>query len=203
MSPSKGTQGEQGRDRQAPARPGTNVREVPGTHRTGDFNPADWSPDGSTILYTTRRNGPPILATLPTSGGRTSFLDTGNGRPEVGRAWSPDGSSIAYTRGTKIESGVLVFEVWVMNADGSGDHPLAALSGASAEAPACGPPTEARSRSSEPRAGSRGNGVLYVVDVATGDITEILRGTATGRRHENRPNWLPSGDALLVMTETP
>ena len=44
-------------------------------------------------------------------------------------------------------------------------------------------------------------GTLYVIDIATGDTTEILRGTATGRRHENRPNWLPDGSALLVMTE--
>ncbi len=182
---------------------GTNVREIPGTHQTGDFNPVDWSPDGSLILYTTFNGGHPILATIPVTGGRTHFLNRGSAWPEVGGAWSPDGSSIAFTRGAAIEKGVLVFEVWVMNADGSGEHRLAALSGASAEAPAWSPDGSKVAFIGTEGGIYRGNGVLYVIDVATGEVTEVLRGTATGRRHENRPNWLPDGNTLLVMTEAP
>jgi Tol biopolymer transport system component len=180
---------------------GTNVREISGTHQTASFNPPDWSPDGSLILYTSFKDGLPILATLPVVGGRTHVLNKGSGWPEVGGAWSPDGSTIAFTRGTGIRNGVLVFEVWVMNADGSGEHRLAALPGASAEAPAWSPDGTDVAFIGTEGGIYRGNGVLYVVDVATGEITEVLRGTATGRRHENRPNWLTGGDALLVMTE--
>jgi Tol biopolymer transport system component len=182
---------------------GTNVREIPGTHQTGSFNPPDWSPDGSVILYTSFKDGVPILATLPAAGGRTHFLNKRSGWPEVGGAWSPDGNTIAFTRGTGVRNGVLVFEVWVMNADGSGEHRLAALQGASAEAPAWSPDGTKVAFIGTEGGIYRGNGVLYVVDVATGDVTEVLRGTATGRRHENRPNWLPDGDTLLVMTEAP
>jgi Tol biopolymer transport system component len=180
---------------------GTNVREIPGTHQTGSFNPPDWSPDGSVILYTSFKDGLPILATLPVAGGRTHFLNKGSGWPEVGGAWSPDGNTIAFTRGTGVRKGVLVFEVWVMNADGSGEHRLAALQGASAEAPAWSPDGTKVAFIGTEGGIYRGNGVLYVVDVATGEVTEVLRGTATGRRHENRPNWLPDGNALLVMTD--
>ncbi len=179
---------------------GTNVREIPGTHQTASFNPPDWSPDGSSILYTSFKDGSPILATLSVVGGRTQFLNKGSGWPEVGGAWSPDGSTIAFTRGTGIRKGVLVFEVWVMNADGSGEHRLAALPGASAEAPAWSPDGTKVAFIGTEGGIYRGDGVLYVVDVTTGGITEVLKGTATGRRHENRPNWL-TDDALLVMTE--
>lgn len=182
---------------------GTNPHEIKGTHNTGDFNPPDWSPDGSLILYTTFHGGPPFLATIAATGGRPHFLETGSGWPEVGGAWSPDGSSIAYTRGVETQDGVLVFEVWVMNADGTGGHRLAALPGSSAEAPAWSPDGSKVAFIGTESGIYRGNGVLYVVDVATGEVTEVLRGTATGRRHENRPNWLPDGDTLLVMTEAP
>jgi Tol biopolymer transport system component len=179
---------------------GSNVRQIPGTHQTGGFNPPDWSPDGSTILYTSYYGGLPTIATIPATGGRTHFLNKGSGWPEVGGAWSPDGNTIAFTRGTAVRKGVLVFEVWVMNADGTGEHRLAALQGASAEAPAWSPDGTKVAFIGTEGGIYRGNGVLYVVDVATGEITEVLKGTATGRRHENRPNWLTE-DALLVMTE--
>jgi Tol biopolymer transport system component len=182
---------------------GTNVREISGTHQTADFNPADWSPDGSLILYTSFDDGLPILATLPATGGRTHFLNRGSGWPEVGGAWSPDGTSIAFTRGIGTDTnGVLVFAVWVMNADGTGEHLLAALPSSSAEAPAWSPDGSKVAFIGTESGIYRGNGVLYVVDVATGEVTEVLRGTATGRRHENRPTWLPDGSAVLVMTET-
>ncbi|HEY7667222.1 MAG TPA: hypothetical protein VIE12_03760 [Actinomycetota bacterium] len=183
---------------------GTDVREIPGSHQAADFNPADWSPDGSLILYTSVKDGLPVLATLPITGGRTRFLNTGSGWPEVGGAWSPDGSQIAFTRGIGTDSGgVLVFGVWVMNADGSGEHQVAALPGASAEAPAWSPDGSKIAFVGTEGGIYRGDGVLYVVDVATGEVTEVLAGTATGRRHENRPNWLPDGEAVLVMTEAP
>jgi TolB protein len=148
------------------------------------------------VLYTSVKDGWPILATLPIAGGRTHFLNAGAGAPEVGGAWSPDGSLIAFTRGLGSQ-----FEVWLMNADGSDEHVLASVFGSNAEAPAWSP-DGSKVAFIVTAGGIYGSGgTLYVVDVATGDITEILRGTATGRRHENRPSWLPDGEALLVMTE--
>ena len=181
---------------------GTNVREVPGTHQTADFNPAQWSPDGSTILYTSWKDGSPILATLPVTGGRTHFLNPGTGLPEVGGDWSPDGSSIAFTHGVRAPDGNLTFEVWVMNADGSGERRLASLEGASAEAPAWSPDGNKVAFIGTSGGIYRNSGVLYVIDIASGEITEVLRGTATARRHENRPIWLPDGNTLLVMTQS-
>jgi Tol biopolymer transport system component len=157
---------------------GTNVREVSGTHQTADFNPADWSPDGSTILYTSWKDHSPILATLPIAGGRTHFLNPGTGLPEVGGAWSPDGSSIAFTRGVLTIDGGLTFEVWLMNADGNDEHLLASLEGASAEAPAWSPDGSKVAFIGTTSGIYRNGGVLYVIDVASGAVTEV----STGRR---------------------
>ena len=98
--------------------------------------------------------------------------------------------------------GVLIFGVWVMNADGSGGHQLAALPGASAEAPAWSPDGSKVAFIGTTSGIYRNGGVLYVIDVASGAVTEVLHGTATGRRHENRPIWMPDGNALLVMTQS-
>lgn len=181
---------------------GSNPREIKGTHQTADFNPPDWSPDGTQILYTTFSEGTPRMITIPVAGGSPHIINTSSVWPEVGGAWSPDGRSIAYTRGASVLDGILVFEVWVMNADGSGAHRLAALPGASAEAPAWSPDGSKVAFIGTTSGIYRNGGVLYVIDIATGDITEVLNGTATARRHENRPNWMPDGNTLLVMTQS-
>jgi Tol biopolymer transport system component len=188
-------------------RDGTNVREISGTHKPDNL-PPDWSPDGSLILYSSMYaiSGTLYddLATIPAAGGRSHRLTTTGTIDEAGGDWSPDGHSIAYKR---LDGGD--WEIWVMNADGSGQHLLAALPHANAEAPDWSPDGSMVAfigSAGGVNGNGQGHGGAYVVDVATGEVTQILDSVATGNLDsiiDARSTWLPSGDALLVMTGTP
>ena len=182
---------------------GTNVTRSTGTDNTGDFNPARWSPDGSRILYTRSTADRHSWRRFPVTGGRT--------RPPRARKRLAGGRRCLVTRreldriharGLERLDGDLTFEVWVMNADGSDGHQLAAR--------------QKRERRGTGVVARRKQGRVHrdlERDLSkrrrslrdrrrVGEITEVLRGTATGRRHENRPIWMPDGNTLLVMTQT-
>jgi Tol biopolymer transport system component len=176
---------------------GSDVRQIRGTHYPG-VSPPDWSPDGSLILYTSTASGVDI-ATVPATGGRSREL-TSDAANEASAAWSPDGRSIAYKRHG------LYWEIWVMNADGSGQHRLVALPNANAEAPEWSP--DGRKIAFIGSVGGiLGNGTgppgaVYVVDVETGDLTKVVTNISVGVGFEGRASWMPDGDAVLVMVKT-
>lgn len=186
---------------------GTSVREIPGTHKPDDL-PPDWSPDGSLILYSAMfMAGGSLyndLATIPASGGPSHRLTTTDRVDEAGGDWSPDGRSIAFKR---LNGGN--WEIWVMNADGTGQHLLAALPHANAEAPDWSPDGSKIAFIGSVggiNGSGKGHGSVYVVDVATGEISKIWRGVAIGNLNsiiDARATWLPNSDALVVMTGTP
>ncbi len=169
---------------------GTNVREIPGTRNPGDV-PTDWSPDGSLILYTTRVGGRRNLATVPAAGGLSLSLTSAGNVDKGPGTWSPDASLIAFTRTTSVRA-----EVWLMNADGSRQHRLAWLPGWDASAPEWSP-------DGRTIAFIGSDDGVYVVNVATGGVTEVMRGIASWSTYDSRATWLPDGNSLLVMTSTP
>lgn len=93
---------------------------------TQDYRPA-WSPDGTKIVFTRPRSNPfdPTqdlwIVTVPTTPGLGTALQqlsTASGA-SFAPAWSPDGSRIAFSsnRGG-------VYQIYIMNADGSGQTPI-------------------------------------------------------------------------------
>ncbi len=78
----------------------------------GDFG-LDWSPDGSCIVFTSDRDGDREIYVMNADGSAQTRLTDRAGDDGFPR-WSPDGTKILFRFGRP------AFDVFVMNADGSG-----------------------------------------------------------------------------------
>ncbi|SRR6266498_1603947 len=120
---------------------GTNVQQL--THKPGpEFDPM-WSPDGQYIVYRDSSRGTnqddEIYVMNADGSGQTNL--TNNPANDWGPAWSPDGSKIAFSSG-RDDCGISTrsdckrsgdigpfFDIWIMNADGSGQTRLTQVPG--------------------------------------------------------------------------
>jgi Tol biopolymer transport system component len=92
-----------------------------------------WSPDGSSIVFSSRRSGEFQMYSMRPDGSgqqRLTFSDLQEG---CGASWSPDGSRFAFGRSTP---GNASSEIFVINADGTGEQKL---SGPGDDSPAWSP----------------------------------------------------------------
>jgi dipeptidyl aminopeptidase/acylaminoacyl peptidase len=101
---------------------GSNVYNI--TSDADDIDPV-WSPTSQRIVYTYRQHDHWELYAVDASGANPARLTDTPGAPDgsaassVAAAWSPDGKYIAfYTDRTG------KWEIWVMKADGSDEHPM-------------------------------------------------------------------------------
>jgi hypothetical protein len=110
-----------------PAGGGEPQRLTPATVAYEGYGGFDWSPDGNRIVYSREANAPlgtqqyDLFVVDLATGVATRVTNTGySGGQQIneqGPVFSPAGTKIAYHRGGNI---------WVMNADGSGQTPLTA-----------------------------------------------------------------------------
>ena len=80
-----------------------------------------FSPDGSTVLYTSDGQ----LWTIDVATGETTQLTSDDTRKDVCPDWSPDGTQIAYNANSGGDD-----DIWIMNADGTDQRNLTASAGA-------------------------------------------------------------------------
>jgi Tol biopolymer transport system component len=102
--------------------------------------PAAWSPDGQKIAFTSDRDGNGEIYVMNADGSGQRNLTRTPGVDEYTFAWSPDGRKIAFVsvRDTNL-SGLGNSEVYVMNADGSGQRRLTRRPGGTDISPAWSP----------------------------------------------------------------
>jgi len=160
---------------------GSERRNV--TRRSGQDHAPAWSPDGKRIAFASVRRGfVPAIWVMNADGSHQRRVSKVDGEYP---AWSPDGTKLAFDRNTLGPSG---WDIWVVNADGTGARPLL------------------RSAADEKGAAWSPNGKWIAFSSGRGstqaDRLWIVRSDGTRRRRltsvpAERPDWSPDGSQLV------
>ena len=156
------------------------------TDEQGDDSDPAWSPDGSKVAFSSRREGGIDIYIVNADGSGLKRVTDGQ-FADFGPTWSPDGSRIAYT--SQRNSG---HEIVVMNADGSNPTQI----------------TDRPEREWGPTWSPNGNQIAYT---ATGDVRSgiyVMNTDGTGRtllyatnRDARSPAWSPDGKTIAFASE--
>lgn len=99
-------------------------------HKGADGYP-DWSPDGKRIAFYAKYDEGKTwsMHTMNSDGSDRKRLTYEKNKWDSSPSWSPDGKKIAFAREYRDTEGNWQEEVWIMNADGSGQIQLKSISG--------------------------------------------------------------------------
>jgi len=162
---------------------------------TGDGYPK-FSPDGSMVVFQDRieRNGEICLIRADGSGGVKDL--TNNPAKETVPSWSPDGSRIVFT--SNRDGNYDIFQIYVMDADGSNQHPIYHSNAISAYA-SWSPDGREIVFANDKEDGRTGNFEIFVMEPET---TAPERRLTFRPRYDIYPAFSPDGRRIAFVSST-
>jgi Tol biopolymer transport system component len=151
-----------------------------------------WSPDGARIAFSSERDGNADIYLVNPDG--SNLVDINNDVGQDGHpTWSPDGSRIAFDRNSS--------NVWVMNADGSGQTQLTHSFGFTASIePAWSPNGDKIAFSSSEQRPQDQVRELYVMNPDGTNAVRLAANTTGRGPGDFLPAWSPDGSRLAFTT---
>lgn len=159
------------------------------------FNP-DWSPDGTTITFEAGHDGQLSIYTVGSDGQNLTRL-TDEEYNDEGPVWSPDGTQIAFfsNRRARRRELPVSLQVYVMNADGTGQRRLTDESAALDHNISWSPDGTRLVYQSRPDITPVVNS-LYVIDA---DGRGPRQRITDGQHDDAFPQWAPNGNRILYV----
>jgi Tol biopolymer transport system component len=164
-----------------------------GRARVGEDG-ADWSPDGSRIVFERSFEcAQSLLLCIATwvvsadGSGERRLTPQTPGTGALAPTWSPDGKRIAYVKFVDRSDKA---DLWLMNADGSGKRRVTYVG--NAKEPAWAPDGR--------RLAFSHDGDIFVRDLDAGTRTRLTR---TPRLNESHPDWSPDGRRIAYELNNP
>ena len=163
------------------------------------------SPDGQRIVFTSLKDGDLDIYTMNVDGSDVRRLTTTEGY-DGGPWWSPDGTKIVYRAWHPVDSALTVYrellgqrlvrpnrmELWVMNADGSGQRQITQLGGANF-GPSWTPDGSRLIFSSNYLRPRSGNFDLFLVNLDGSGLEQVT----TDESFDGFPMFSPDGRSLV------
>lgn len=167
---------------------GSNITQL--TNNSDRYWSPAWSPDGSRIAFTSKRDGDREIYVIKADGSNVIQLTINSDDYDGGPEWSPDGSKVMFTFDRNWDS-----EIYVMNADGSNLTQLTDNSDID-QVPVWSPDGSKIAFASD----RDGYVDIYVMNADGSNVTQLTYIPDVSKR---RIAWSPDGSKIMFISISP